>query len=118
MAIKHAGVPQGSPLSSILFLFLNANPVDASITRRKGAIAFVVDYTRRTVGSSAKANTTILQQKVIPRALEWAVQASAAFEAARTLFIYFSRNQRLCQLSAVPCHMNGATVAPASRFSA
>ena len=46
MAIEHAGLPQGSPLLPILFLSLNANLVDVSITRRKGAIAFVDDYTR------------------------------------------------------------------------
>lgn len=113
MDIEHAGLPQGSPLSPILFLLLNSNLVDVPITRRKGAIAFVDDYTRWTVGGSAEANTATLQRKVIPRALEWAARSGAAFEAEKTSFIHFTRNQRLRQLPAVPLHVDGATVVPA-----
>jgi hypothetical protein len=110
--IDHAGLPQGSPLSPILFLFLNANLVDVPITRRKGAIAFVDDYTRWTVGGSAEVNTATLQRKVIPRALEWAARSGAAFETEKTSFIHFTRLQRLRQLPAVPLHVDGAIVAP------
>jgi hypothetical protein len=40
-----AGLPQGSPLSPILFLYSNADLVSSKINRNKGAMAFVDDYT-------------------------------------------------------------------------
>ena len=42
--LQHAGLPQGSPLSSILFLFFNASLVKIPIYKCKGSIAFVDDY--------------------------------------------------------------------------
>jgi hypothetical protein len=83
--IRHAGLPQGSPLSPILFLFLNGGLVNVPIAKKKGAIAFVNDYTRWTVGPSAEANMTTLQQKAIPRALEWAARSSATLKLKRHL---------------------------------
>jgi hypothetical protein len=59
--IRCAGLPQGSPLSPILFLFFNVKLVDIPIMRKEDAIAFVDDYTRWTVGLSAEANTITLQ---------------------------------------------------------
>jgi hypothetical protein len=43
--IAQAGLPQGSPLSPILFLFFNADLVQQRIDQNGGAIAFVNDYT-------------------------------------------------------------------------
>lgn len=102
MPIDHAGLPQGSPLSPILFLFMNANLVKVRITDKKGAIAFVDDYTHWVVGPSAEANTVRLQEKVIPRALQWAKESGALFEPEKTSFIHFTRNPRLRQQPTVP----------------
>jgi hypothetical protein len=113
LEIHHVGLPQVSPLSPILFLFLNANLVDVLITKRKEAIASVHDYTRWMVGSSAEASTATLQRKVISRALQWAARSGAAFEPENTSFIYFTSKQRLRQLPAVPLYVDGATVGPA-----
>ena len=43
--LEQAGLPQGSPLSPILFLFFNADLVQQRIDHNGGAIAFVDDYT-------------------------------------------------------------------------
>jgi hypothetical protein len=110
MPIDHAGLPQGSPLSPILFLFINARLVKVRITDKKGAIAFVDDYTHWVVGPSAEANTTRLQARIIPRALQWARESGALFEPEKTSFIHFTRNPRLRQQPAVPLWIEGSPV--------
>lgn len=42
--IEHAGIPQGSPLSPILYVFYNANLVQGRISKSEGSIGFIVDY--------------------------------------------------------------------------
>jgi hypothetical protein len=49
----------------------------------------------------------VLQHKVIPRALAWAAELGAAFEAEETSFIHFTRNQRQRQLPVVPLYVDG-----------
>lgn len=57
--LPQSGLPQGSPLALILFLFFNADLVQMAI--RKGAsMAFVDDYTAWVVSSSAERNTRII----------------------------------------------------------
>ena len=50
------GIPQGLPLSLILFLFYNANLVEQQISNVKGAVAFVDNYTSWVTGKSAEVN--------------------------------------------------------------
>jgi hypothetical protein len=54
--LAQAGLPQGSPLSAILFLFFNADLVQNKLDSKGGAIAFIDDYTAWVVGESAQAN--------------------------------------------------------------
>ena len=54
--LKQAGLPQGSPLSPILFLFFNADLVQRKIDAKGGAVAFVDDYSAWVTGESAEAN--------------------------------------------------------------
>ncbi|KAJ5264436.1 hypothetical protein N7505_007229 [Penicillium chrysogenum] len=53
-SLPQAGLPQGSPLSPILFLFFNADLVQKQIDSQGGADAFVDDFTAWVTGSTAQ----------------------------------------------------------------
>ncbi|EED11824.1 reverse transcriptase, putative [Talaromyces stipitatus ATCC 10500] len=48
--LEHAGLAQGSPLSSILFRFFNSDLVDQPVDHHGGASAFIDDYFRWRAG--------------------------------------------------------------------
>ena len=68
--LAQAELPQGSPLSPILFLFFKADLVQMPITKKKGAVAFIDDFTAWVVGPSAGYNSEQLQRTLIPRVEE------------------------------------------------
>lgn len=65
--IHFTGIPQGSPLSPILYVFYNADLVDMEIDKKGGAISFVDDFNAWVTGLSAEENTIAIQQKILPR---------------------------------------------------
>lgn len=66
--LPQAGLPQGSPLSPILFLFFNATLIQQLINAKGGSLAFADDYTTWVVGDSAEANTRQLQENIVHKA--------------------------------------------------
>jgi hypothetical protein len=107
--LEQAGLPQGSPLSPILFLFFNADLVQQQIDQNGGAIAFVDDYTAWVVGTSAAENKERLQA-IVQRATEWERRSGASFEGDKTAFIHFTRNSR--QSAEDPISVKGEEVRP------
>jgi hypothetical protein len=79
--LAQAGLPQGSPLSPILFLFFNADLVSSKLNLHQGAVAFVDDYTAWITGANVAENTRIIQNTIIPKATRWASASGATFEA-------------------------------------
>ncbi|GIZ38771.1 hypothetical protein CKM354_000217300 [Cercospora kikuchii] len=108
-ALQQAGLPQGSPLSPVLFLFFNADLVQRKIDSNGGAIAFVDDYTAWVTGPSAEANQGRIQA-VVDQAIEWEQRSGATFEGDKTAFIHFTRIP--CRSSVRPVLVKGQEVEP------
>jgi exonuclease III len=108
--LPNAGLPQGSPLSPILFLFFNADLVESRINKHKGNIAFVDDYTPWVAGLDIEENTRRLQEEVVNKAIEWAEESGATFEPTKTAFIHFTRRENVEAES--PIRVNGVEVYP------
>jgi hypothetical protein len=89
--IEYAGIPQGSLLSLLLYVFYNANLIEKKIDRRGGAIGFVDDFNAWVVGADESETMATIQREIIPYAERWARQSGATFEADKTSFIHFTR---------------------------
>lgn len=95
LRIEQAGIPQGSPLSPILYIFYNANLVEQSIYKTQGALGFVDDYSAWVVGECVDDNTRKLQDTITPKAERWARESGAVFKASKTGLIHFAPSKTM-----------------------
>jgi len=58
--VTQPGLPQGSPLSPVLYILFNSDLLIGTINAVEGDMGFVDDYTAWVVGNSAEENTATL----------------------------------------------------------
>jgi hypothetical protein len=87
------GIPQGSPLSRILYLFYNAPLLeihdDDSLIRSQG---WADDIIYLASASSVTEAGTILE-RTGDRSLEWGARSASVLDKIKTQFAYFTRNR-------------------------
>ena len=108
-SLPQAGLPHGSPLSPILFLFFNAGLVQRRIDCYGGAIAFVDDFTAWVTGPTAESNREGIEA-IIQDALAWERRSGATFEADKTAIVHFARKSY--KTDSIPLPIKGQSVQP------
>lgn len=108
--IAESGLPQGSTLAPILYIFFNSFLMDESVKGSRGNMGFVDDYSRWAVSDSIEQNMAILNNKVVPRALQWAKDSGATFESDKTVLMHFTRNSRKMAEARTPLRVGRHTV--------
>lgn len=91
LRIEFADIPQGSPLSPLLYVHYNADLVEWKIDRNGGALSLVDDFNPSVVGSDAEQNTKAIPDTIIPHAEQWSRRSGATFEADKTSLMHYTR---------------------------
>lgn len=113
--IAHAGIPQGSPLSPMLFIFYNANLVDSLIGPQGGSLGFVDDFTAWRTGVDREETKRKLRSEVLRPATRWSRESGATFEASKTGLIHFDF-KRVEEERGSPLRFFGAEIKPQDKI--
>jgi hypothetical protein len=88
-----AGLPQGSPLSPILYMFYNADLLEITESPNKMAMGFIDDITYGAAGYTDRENVKELKN-ALERADKWKEKHGAQFEESKYVMVHFTRNRR------------------------
>ncbi|KAI6777578.1 uncharacterized protein J7T54_004478 [Emericellopsis cladophorae] len=85
------GIPQGSPISPILYLFYNADLIEAFKTSETEAVGYIDDVSILAIGPTAPRNCKTLKA-IHRKAEEWALKHGSQFAPAKYELVHFSRD--------------------------
>ena len=88
----NTGIPQGSPLSPILYLFYNADLLD--IGGPDDLVTGYIDDTSILVTGDMKAGNTLALRDIHEKAEEWARQTGSVFAPQKYNMIHFAKGAR------------------------
>ena len=87
------GLPQGSPLSSILYLFYNADSLDENAKKGVEAQGFIDDITLIVTGKSTKGNNQKLAKVHNSVCKDWRAKHGSEFSIPKYQLIHMSRKR-------------------------
>lgn len=87
------GIPQGSPASPILYLFYNADLIEACQTPETESVGYIDDVSILAVGPSATHNCKTLKT-IHVKAQDWARKHGSQFAPAKYELVHFTRDPK------------------------
>ena len=88
------GIPQGSPISPLLYLFYNANLMKEEKDFRVTNIGYIDDIARVVTGISAEANCRRIESLFEAKEQSWSRKHASKFAPAKFQLIHFRRSTK------------------------
>jgi ribonuclease HI len=109
------GIPQGSPLSPILYLFYNADLIETCRTENTDAIGYIDDASILAVGPTAAHNCKTLKA-IHQKAEKWARQHGSQFAPAKYELVHFTRDPATSTTHALRLPHTTIKASPSCRY--
>ncbi len=90
LSLVEAGLPQGSPLSPLSYIFYNTGLIEIPIIKTEGELELIDDFSAWVVSKSVSENLERIENEVITRVVRWTQASEATFKKTKTELIHFT----------------------------